>query len=43
MFHGVCRDAYGEFMIQVNDDFLVRRGMCTSGAAHCVSVCKSLW
>ena len=29
VFHGVCRDAYGEFMIQVNDDFLVRRGKQT--------------
>lgn len=26
VFRGVCRDMYGEFMMQVNHEFLGRRG-----------------
>ena len=26
VFHGICRDVYGEFLIAVNDDYLHYRG-----------------
>ena len=36
VFHGICRDAYGEFLISVSDEYLHYRGNSTSDCKQVV-------